>query len=88
MQIKNDFDKFETKKEFIDFINRGGEVEFQFLEKNYSITHSTEGICVIEQYKPKSLQIFAQVEDLFTHSIEGNKMEDILTEIQPTFRSF
>jgi len=28
MRIKNNHDKFESVKEFIDFLNRGGEGEF------------------------------------------------------------
>jgi len=38
-EIKGFTDKFNSLEEFIDNLNRGGEIEFSFGEKKYSITH-------------------------------------------------
>ena len=54
MRIKNNNDNFESVEEFIDFLNRGGEVEFRFNNRIYSITHGYKHLYFIEQYNALS----------------------------------
>jgi len=74
-------EKFETVEEFKTLISHGGEVEFTFENKNYSITHPEGVICFMEAYNYES-------EKYFDHEINGKKLRDIVTIIQPFFRTF
>lgn len=88
MRIKNNHDKFESVKEFIDFLNRGGEVEFRFNNKIYSITHGNNSLYFIEQYNMLSQQTFSSICELLEYKIENYKIYDIITVIEPFFRTF
>ena len=88
MRIKNDTDKFETVDEFIDFLNRGGEVEFKFNNRIYSITHGNKNFYFIEQYNALSEQVFFSIDELLGYKIENHKLYDIITAIEPFFRTF
>ena len=88
MRIKNDNDKFETVDEFIAFLNRGGEVEFRFNNKIYSITHGNNSLYFIEQYNMLSQQTFSSIDELLEYKIENYKIYDIITVIEPFFRTF
>ena len=88
MRIKNDNDKFETVDEFIDFLNRGGEVEFRFNNRIYSITHGNKNLYFIEQYNALSEQMFSSIDELLDYKIENHKMYDIITVIELFFRTF
>ena len=88
MRIKNDNDKFETVDEFIAFLNRGGEVEFRFNNKIYSITHGNNSLYFIEQYNMLSQQTFSSIGELLEYKIENYKIYDIITVIEPFFRTF
>ena len=46
---------FETLDELYDNIRRGGEIEFIYDDKNYSITHAEGEIYVMEQYNNSSI---------------------------------
>lgn len=41
--IKNDTDPFESYEEFLDNISRGGEIEFFYDNKQYTLTHGKAG---------------------------------------------
>ena len=88
MRIKNDNDKFETVDEFIDFLNRGGEVEFKFNNRIYSITHGNKNFYFIEQYNALSEQVFFSIDELLDYKIENHNLYDIITAIEPFFRTF
>lgn len=81
-------EKFETIEEFKTLISHGGEVEFTFENKNYSITHPEGIICFMEAYNYESEKYFDSVEGLLDHEINGKKLRDIVTIIQPFFRTF
>ena len=87
-KIKGDNEKFESLDEFIDNIERGGEVEFIYNNKKYSITHSDKKICYIEQGNALSIRDFVDINELLDFTIEGNKFKNIVKEIQPFFRCF
>ena len=88
MRIKNNNDNFESVEEFIDFLNRGGEVEFRFNHRIYSITHGNKNFYFIEQYNLLSEQVFSSIDELLDYKIENHKMYDIITVIEPFFRTF
>lgn len=88
MHIKNNNDNFESVEEFIDFLNRGGEVEFRFNNRIYSITHGNKNLYFIEQYNALSEQMFSSIDELLDYKIENHKMYDIITVIEPFFRTF
>ena len=88
MRIKNNNDNFESVEEFIDFLNRGGEVEFRFNNRIYSITHGYKHLYFIEQYNALSEQMFSSIDELLDYKIENHKMYDIITVIEPFFRTF
>ena len=87
-KIKCDTDKFENLNEFCDFHSRGGEVEFSFNKKKYSITHPKGLISFIEHGNESSLKYFKNIEELLSHKIDGCEIRSIVTQIQPFFRCF
>jgi hypothetical protein len=87
-KIKNDNEKFDSLDEFIDNLSRGGEIEFIYKDKKYSITHPDGKLSFIEQYNEESLRYFNSIQELLDFSIEGDKIKDIVTIIQPFFRCF
>ena len=86
-KIKND-DMFENVEEFVDNLKRGGEIEFKFEKGNYSITHVKGKLCFIEIGDESSIRYFENVKELLEFKINERKIEDIVEEIQPTFRCF
>ncbi|MBE6899476.1 MAG: hypothetical protein E7479_02255 [Ruminococcaceae bacterium] len=77
-----------TTEELYDNISRGGEIEFNYNNKHYSITHIEQGIIVMEAYNDDSEQIYSQSEEVGEYIIQGKKLKDILDEIIITFRCF
>jgi hypothetical protein len=77
---------FETVEEFVDNLQRGGEIEFTYRNKIYSITHPEGRLCFIEQYNNNSLKYFDSIDELLNFSIENNLIKNIVTKIQPIFR--
>lgn len=86
--IKGNNDKFDSIEEFIDFFRRGGELEFTYNERNYSITHWKNKLVFIEQHKEDTEKRFSTVDELLNYRIDRKKLNDIVTEIQPFFRTF
>jgi hypothetical protein len=86
--IKGNEDKFDNLEEFVDNINRGGEIEFLFHEKKYSITHTEDVIAFIEQNNESALMYFKNIDELLKHKIDDQEIRNIVTEIQPFFRCF
>lgn len=80
--------KFKTLEEFYDNISRGGEIEFIYNEKNYSITHPEGEIHVMEAYNNSSIVIYKRPQDVGEYLIEGKKIKEILNDMIITFRCF
>ncbi|WP_034860770.1 hypothetical protein [Ruminiclostridium cellobioparum] len=85
-------DNFKSIEELIDNVRRGGEVEFVYNNKQYSITHFGEGqekqIQVMEFYNYDSLVIYKSANEISEYIIESEKLKDIITKIEVTFRCF
>lgn len=77
-----------TEKELYDNISRGGEIEFDYENKHYSITHIEQGIDVMESYNYDTEKIYLKSEEVGEYIIQGKKLKDILSDIVITFRCF
>jgi hypothetical protein len=87
-RIKGNNEKFESLDEFIDNLSRGGEIEFIYKDKKYSIIHPDGKLSFLEQHNEESFIDFNDIHELLEYSIENNKIKDIVTEIEPFFRCF
>jgi len=79
---------FMNIKELYNNISRGGEIEFTYKNKNYSITHSEEGIHVMEEYNYLTEKIYQHPEEIGNYCIDGEKLVDFFGQVEITFRCF
>ena len=86
--IKGINEGFSSIDEFIDNISRGGEIEFEYENKKYSIVHSPIGIHVAEAYNEDSEKTYIQPSDVIEYRIKGKSLGSIITEIKIDFRCF
>jgi hypothetical protein len=77
---------FESYEELTENLSRGGEVEFEYKGKQYSITHVNEGVHVMEFYNYDSAMIYKNREDVGEYQIEGEYLRDIVPKLNITFR--
>ena len=87
-QFKNNDETFESVEEFIDNLERGGEIEFTYKNKTYAITHPYGKPMFYEAYNEASQKTFDSIEELLNHQIGSERISDIVTFIQPFFRCF
>ena len=80
-------DNFVDADEFVDCVSRGGEVEFIFDNKKYSITHGESKIYVMEAYNEKSEKIYDNAVAVLSYHIGDKTISDILEDMKITFRS-
>ncbi len=79
---------FYDDRDLVDCLNRGCEVEFLYNEKKYSITHTDEGISLIEFYNSESEKTYSSAEEALKYEIEGKMLKDIIHEMKVIDRSF
>ena len=79
--------KFENEKEFYDSISRGGEIEFLFRNKHYSIIHHNSMTLVVETGEQYSEKCYLNSRDVGNYEIDGIKLRDLLNDIDIVFRS-
>ena len=72
----------------MDYIKRGGEVEFIYKGKAYSITHSADSLFVMEAYNEKSEKQFLTARGALEYNLGEKKLKDVLLDIDITFRTF
>ena len=87
-RIKGFNEKFESIEEFVDNLERGGEVEFTYGNGKYSLTHSGGKILFIKIGYDKSLREFQDIYQFLEWEIEGETIKDIVPKMQPYFRCF
>jgi hypothetical protein len=85
--VKNDNSLFDSLEEFVDTINRGGEIEFEYENRKHSITQPDGKLNYIEFNNESSLAEFGNISELLDYKISGRKIREIVTEIKPFFRS-
>jgi len=86
--IKNGYE-FNSYEEFIDFCNRGGELEFIYNGSTYWTTMPRDRIRLIyEVNNQESDKEYNSPEEMLEYEIEGKKLKDILFDIEVLDRSF
>jgi len=79
---------FYDDRDLIDSLNRGCEIEFLYAGKKYSITHTDNGISIIEFYNEDSEKTYATAELLLEHKLNEKAIKDIIPEMKIIDRSF
>lgn len=84
-----DYNKFNTISDFKWCVIHGGEIEFVWKDKIYSITHDTNKQIGISQiYRQDTEQIYENVDQLLTYTLEtGEKLNDIITRAEISSRT-
>lgn len=77
-----------TIVELYDNISRGGEIEFTYKDKQYSITHSNEGIHVMEACNYSTERFYQSPTEIGEYIIDGKKLKDFFDNVEITFRCF
>ena len=73
--------RFETISDFKWCMKRGGEVQFEWNNKDYSITHPDGLIYISEVYKEETAKEYKTVEEALEHVIDGQKLREIITKV-------
>ena len=79
---------FFDDRDLVDCLNRGCEVEFLYNNKKYSITHTNEGVSIIEFYNEDSQKTYSTAENALKYEIDGKCLKDIIPEMKIIDRSF
>ena len=77
---------FEYIEELYENISRGGEVEFEYGGRKYSITHSNKGIHVMEFYNYSSETVYELPEEVGEYNLIDKKLKDVITDLVIHFR--
>lgn len=75
-------DRFKTISDFKWCMKRGGEVEFEWNNKDYSITHPDGLIYIGEKYKEETAKEYETAEEALDHIIDGKKLREIITQVK------
>lgn len=87
-KIKENNERFESVEEFIYNMQRGGEVEFLYNYKKYSITRQDTAMYLIEIGNIESERKFTEINDLLNFNINNCTFREVITKIEPYFRCF
>ncbi len=82
------YENFKTLDELYENISRGGEIEFMYQNKMYSITHSKNNIIVMEAYNPSTEKVYENPEEVGDYRIGEVQIKNILDKMTITFRCF
>lgn len=93
-RTKSDNEPFDSYREFLDNISRGGEVVFYYNENKYTLTHGTDNDGVklvyfgivnsVSEYKIINGD-FDVIGDIL---LDGSAIREIVTEFKVEFRCF
>ncbi len=75
-------DRFKTISDFKWCMKRGGEVEFEWNNRYYSITHPDGLIYIGEEYKEETAKEYKTVDEALEHVIDGQKLREIITQVK------
>ena len=81
-------ERFKSYEELIENISRGGEVEFSYNGKKYSILPIHEGIVVTEQYNDENEVIYKDLRDIGEYKIDDEYLKDVISKADIMFRCF
>jgi len=79
--------RFKTISDFKDCMIRNGEVEFEWNEKIYSITHPQNGISISEANKQDTEKICFNADEVMEYLVDGVKLRDIITQVKVLART-
>lgn len=101
--VKNEEDKFKTISEFKWCVDCGGEVEFQWKGKSYSITHPDGRINIGEGYyikDGKNYNVLSNepcidiegmwgdtADDILEYIVGGDRLRDVITQVEVVVRT-
>lgn len=88
MRIKNMEEKFESFEEFVDYISRGGELEFKYKGEEYCVLPTNKYIYISKQYDEKSEKIYSTPEEVGKYLIGNESIKDIITNVEVIMRLF
>ena len=75
-------------EEVYDELKRGGEIEFLYKNKGYSITHVNGKVCFGEYNNYDTVIFYDNYMDVADYLISGKRFEDILCDIEVVFSCF
>ena len=81
-------ERFKSYEELVENVSRGGEVEFSYNGKKYSILPIHEGIVVTEQHNDDSEVIYKDPRDIGEYKIDDEYLKDIIKKAEILFRCF
>ncbi len=81
-------DRFKTISEFKECLIRGGEVEFDWKGKSYSITHYNEKIAISEANKQETEVLCDTADEVLEYMVGEDRLRDVVTQILVESRSF
>ncbi len=89
MANNNDYNRFNTINDFLWCMESGGEVEFEWQNVFYSITHTTDGkISISEANNQESELIYNSPDDVLEYILKTNeKLHDVITKISNISRT-
>lgn len=80
--------RFKTISEFKDCVIRGGEIEFAWNKKSYSITQRLSGeIGISEAYRQDTEKLCKSADEVLEYLIDGVRLRNIITEVEVTERT-
>lgn len=80
-------ESFIDQEEFIDSVNHGGEVEFEYNAKQYSIVHNKRCVVFHIVGDDENDKYYSNAEELISQMIDGKNLCDIIPDLKITFRS-
>lgn len=79
--------RFVSLGDFEDCMIRGGEVEFVWKDKIYSITHTDSKISISEVFKQETERLYNIADEALEFKVDGVRLRDIITEVEVTNRT-
>ena len=77
-----------TVQELYENLSHGGEIEFEYKGKHYSITHINGRIHIMEQYNDLSEQFFVHPEEVGDYHIGNSLLREIFQDAHILFKCF
>ena len=73
--------RFETISDFKWCMRQGGEVDFEWKERRYSITHRTFGISISEANKQETEKICKDADEVLEYKVGEDRLRDVITKV-------
>ena len=77
-----DQNRFVSIDDFKDSVTRGGEVNFEWNNRDYWIAHPNGTPIIYESDKPETTKHYANVDELLNHKLDGEPLRRIVTKLE------